>query len=632
MKTAVRLLLTSVAPIALGLAASQGAQARDASPVPMLLAQADDPAAAEEPAAADDPRAARDEERRRRQQQREEQRNERQQQREERRQGRDGAEAPAAQPPAEQQQEQAEEPPPRRRPAAQEEPPAAEAPPPAEPAPEQAAEPEQPRREQPRRDQAETPPPAEPAPEQAAEPEQQPRRERPRRDQAETPPRPERPRREQAETPPPPPEERPAEAAQPPQPPRERPRRERPAQPPAEQPAQASPPAQPPAAEATPPATPPASVVEDQLSRQGDREEAERVRSLREKLDQQLGIPSRGGPGDDRRGDRRGGPDQRGPGDGRGPGAGDRGPGRDDARGPRPPLDLGGEVMERSGDRFVVRRGGQIVIDRGRAGDDDRLLYNARDVQVEDLDGGLTRTTIFREDGSRIVTLRDRYGEIIDRRRVTRDGREIRLIDDRDRYDNRRDRDRRPPPPRFEDELPPLRLRIPQEEYIVETRRATPRVIIDAFEAPPVEEVERPYSLDEIRYSERLRDKLRRVDLDTITFDTGSASISPSQFESLSIVAEAIGDVLDDNPDAVFLVEGHTDAVGSDTSNLLLSDRRAEAVAVALSANFDIPPENLVTQGYGEQYLKIQTDGPERQNRRVTLRNITSLLQTADQQ
>ena len=33
------------------------------------------------------------------------------------------------------------------------------------------------------------------------------------------------------------------------------------------------------------------------------------------------------------------------------------------------------------------------------------------------------------------------------------------------------------------------------------------------------------------------------------------------------------------NPDEVFLVEGHTDAVGTEEDNLSLSDRRAEAVA-----------------------------------------------------
>ena len=68
------------------------------------------------------------------------------------------------------------------------------------------------------------------------------------------------------------------------------------------------------------------------------------------------------------------------------------------------------------------------------------------------------------------------------------------------------------------------------------------------------------------------------------------------------------------------------DSVGPDDDNLSLSERRAETVAVTLSERLVIPAENLTTQGYGEQYPKVQTQGPERQNRRVTLRRITPLL------
>ena len=53
-------------------------------------------------------------------------------------------------------------------------------------------------------------------------------------------------------------------------------------------------------------------------------------------------------------------------------------------------------------------------------------------------------------------------------------------------------------------------------------------------------------------------------------------------------------------------MEGHTDAVGSDEDNLPLSDRRAETVATILTQRFQIPAENLTTQGYGEQYLKVE--------------------------
>ena len=85
------------------------------------------------------------------------------------------------------------------------------------------------------------------------------------------------------------------------------------------------------------------------------------------------------------------------------------------------------------------------------------------------------------------------------------------------------------------------------------------------------------------------------------------------------------------NPREVYLIEGHTDAVGSDVDNLSLSDRRAEAVAQVLTEQFQVPAENLTSQGYGEQYLKVPTDGPERVNRRVTMRRITPLLSGQNQ-
>ena len=144
--------------------------------------------------------------------------------------------------------------------------------------------------------------------------------------------------------------------------------------------------------------------------------------------------------------------------------------------------------------------------------------------------------------------------------------------------------------------------------------------------------IERPYTLDEVLQNEEVRAYLPRIDLDTITFEFGSSTIGTDQMQSLGGLGQAMEQVSAENPDEVYLIEGHTDAVGSDDDNLILSDERAEAVAVALSQNFDIPPENLVTEGYGEQYLKVPTEGPERRNRRVTVRRITPLLAKGDDQ
>ena len=136
--------------------------------------------------------------------------------------------------------------------------------------------------------------------------------------------------------------------------------------------------------------------------------------------------------------------------------------------------------------------------------------------------------------------------------------------------------------------------------------------IYDTLEAGPIERLDRGYSLDEIRYNTYLRDRMRRIDLDTVNFEFGAWQVPPDQYNRLERIANAINRVLDRRPDEIFLIEGHTDAVGSDIDNLTLSDRRAEEVAIILTETFRVPPENLVTQGYGEEFLKIPTLRAER--------------------
>ena len=174
-------------------------------------------------------------------------------------------------------------------------------------------------------------------------------------------------------------------------------------------------------------------------------------------------------------------------------------------------------------------------------------------------------------------------------------------------------------------QLPPPMIRIPRDRYIVEAEGARPEDIYGVFMEPPVERIDRRYTLDQVRFSAPLRDRMPRVDLD-VNFDTGSWQLSPDQVDRLSVIADGINRAIERNPREVFMIEGHTDAVGNDVDNLSLSDRRAESVAVALTEQFHVPAENLVTQGYGEQYLKVQTEGPERANRRVAVRRITPLL------
>src|SRR5258707_12525000 len=175
-------------------------------------------------------------------------------------------------------------------------------------------------------------------------------------------------------------------------------------------------------------------------------------------------------------------------------------------------------------------------------------------------------------------------------------------------------------------DLPPPVIRIPYDRYIVEADDAPPEVIYDTMLAPPVERIERRYSLDEIRYSPSVRQLMPSIDVNSINFESGSWEIPPDQAAKLQVIADGLNRAIQRNPREVFLIEGHTDAVGNDVDNLSLSDRRAESAAELLTQQFQVPSENLTSQGYGSQYPKEQTSGPSRINRRVTIRRITPLL------
>ena len=98
------------------------------------------------------------------------------------------------------------------------------------------------------------------------------------------------------------------------------------------------------------------------------------------------------------------------------------------------------------------------------------------------------------------------------------------------------------------------------------------------------------------------------------------------EIENLERIGRIIEKIVLSNPGEVFMIEGHTDAVGSDTYNIELSRARAELVKQSLIEFFNVGNENFETIGYGEQFLKIPVEEEEPENRRVTLRRITPLL------
>lgn len=272
-------------------------------------------------------------------------------------------------------------------------------------------------------------------------------------------------------------------------------------------------------------------------------------------------------------------------------------------------LKNGDRVVQNTGDRVVVSRSdGTYQVWR----DDDTLIREpGSTVRTETFNDGSTRTTVTRDDGSRIVTIRDVSGRVLRRSLIDTYGRETLLIDDL-----------RPVQPIDVTTLPrrpEITLSASNDGAALEAALASARAGNAAG----------GYSLAQVRDVREVRALAPRIEVTPITFASGSAAIDPSEAEKLAELGGLVARMAKERPNELFLIEGHTDAVGDAASNLALSDRRAESVALALTEYFDVPPENLVVQGYGEGDLLVPTLVSEPRNRRVAVRVITPLLAAA---
>lgn len=174
----------------------------------------------------------------------------------------------------------------------------------------------------------------------------------------------------------------------------------------------------------------------------------------------------------------------------------------------------------------------------------------------------------------------------------------------------------------IEDSYVPGR-RVPRSVFEAEADESE---LEDVLISPPRRKVRERYTVDEIADSSELRDAMPRIDIDTIRFGFNEAFVREEEVGNLDRIAAIIEKVLRKRPREVFLIEGHTDAVGSDSYNMKLSRARAEAVKKALTTYYVISPRNLQTVGLGERYLKIPTAEPEQENRRVSISRATPLV------
>src|SRR5690606_26113530 len=128
----------------------------------------------------------------------------------------------------------------------------------------------------------------------------------------------------------------------------------------------------------------------------------------------------------------------------------------------RPERREGARGVEESGDRYVIEFNNTTIV---QSPDRERVRWRSRDYYYEELPGDRTREIVIRENGTQVVTIRNRYGDIIRRSRITPDGEEYVLVyaGERENWNEWHD-------PAAD--LPPLELTIPVEEYILEAEPA----------------------------------------------------------------------------------------------------------------------------------------------------------------
>lgn len=102
-----------------------------------------------------------------------------------------------------------------------------------------------------------------------------------------------------------------------------------------------------------------------------------------------------------------------------------------------------------------------------------------------------------------------------------------------------------------------------------------------------------------------------------VTFDHNSATVRPGLYGEI----DRISNVLIQYPQTVIRVEGHTDSTGSDTYNMNLSQRRAEAVK-NLIVQRGVPYNRVETMAFGESMpiAGNNTEAGRRMNRRVEIK------------
>lgn len=116
-------------------------------------------------------------------------------------------------------------------------------------------------------------------------------------------------------------------------------------------------------------------------------------------------------------------------------------------------------------------------------------------------------------------------------------------------------------------------------------------------------------------------EEVARVEL-LVNFEFDRAEVQQRYYSEI----EQVANFMEQYPDTIVELEGHTDSVGTDAYNQDLSQRRANAVRQVMIERFGVPASRVTARGFGESQPVASNDtaAGRAQNRRV----ITVIIKT----
>jgi outer membrane protein OmpA-like peptidoglycan-associated protein len=157
-------------------------------------------------------------------------------------------------------------------------------------------------------------------------------------------------------------------------------------------------------------------------------------------------------------------------------------------------------------------------------------------------------------------------------------------------------------------------LEIQEKESAVERARLEAEKARAQAEIATIRAQELERELSEL--NAKMTDRGYVLTLGDVLFEFDRAELLPGAY----LTIDKLVTFLKKYPKRNVLIEGHTDSIGTDDYNLDLSQRRADAVRIALVER-DISLSRINTKGYGKRYpvASNDTEAGRQRNRRVEI-------------